>query len=162
MPKSEWIAVVALIAGPAFGCADRVSDPAPTPVDYPAVIAPDGSVIEVEVAADQMRRARGLMFRSELAENRGMIFIFPEPGVETFWMKNTIIPLDMIWLDEDLEVVWIERDVPPCDADPCPSHGSESIVSKFVLELAAGGAERYGIVKGSVLQLRNIDPSIAR
>lgn len=162
MQRAELIAVLAILAGPSFGCADRVSDPVPPPVDYPAVVAPDGSVIEVEVAGEPMRRARGLMYRSFLPDDRGMIFIFPEPGVETFWMKNTLIPLDMIWLDEDLEVVWIERDVPPCEADPCPSYGSESVVSKFVLELAAGGAQRYGIVRGSVLKLRNIDPSIAR
>ena len=122
----------------------------------PMVILPDGEKVEVEIAADDALRAQGLMFRESLAPGKGMIFIFPEEGVHTFWMKNTVIPLDMIWIDEGLEIVHIERDVPPCTGDPCPSYGpSEPVL--YVLEIGAGEAERYGLETGDRVRLRNLE-----
>lgn len=144
------------------GCADRISEPEPIEVDYPAVITQGRGVIEVEVVSEPMRRARGLMFRSFLAEDRGMLFVFPVSAVETFWMKNTLIPLDMIWMDEGKSIIWIERDVPPCEVDPCPSYGPVDQETRFVLELSAGGADRYGLDTGQRLEFRNIDTSLAR
>jgi uncharacterized protein len=127
----------------------------------PRVVLPNGSSIMVEVVADPESRARGLMYRPSLAEDRGMLFLFPEPDVHSFWMKDTLIPLDMIWLDSERRVIAIERDVPPCEADPCPSYGP-SAAALYVLELAAGGAAAHGIEPGDVLELRDIGQYRAR
>jgi uncharacterized protein len=127
----------------------------------PRVILPTGASIAVEVVADPESRARGLMYRPSLAEDRGMLFLFPEPDVHSFWMKDTLIPLDMIWLDSERRVIAIQRDVPPCQTDPCPSYGP-SAVALYVLELAAGQAAAQGIEPGDVLELRDIGQYKAR
>lgn len=121
----------------------------------PRVVLPDGSSIAVEVVADPESRARGLMYRPSLAENRGMLFLFPAPDVHSFWMKDTLIPLDMIWLDPERRIIAIERDVPPCQADPCPSYGP-SAEALYVLELAAGQAAAHRLERGDVLEFRDI------
>ena len=77
----------------------------------PHVVLPDGSSIAVEVVADPESRARGLMYRPSLAENRGMLFLFPAPDVHSFWMKDTLIPLDMIWLDTERRSIYQFRKV---------------------------------------------------
>ena len=84
------------------------------------------------------------MFRESLPENSGMLFIFPDSSPRSFWMKNTLIPLDMIWIDESKKIVGITENVQPCKADPCPSYPSGKPV-KYVLEVNAGFAERKGI-----------------
>src|SRR5688572_12246217 len=81
--------------------------------------------ILVEMATDDATRAQGLMYREHLPAGRGMLFVFPGNDVYSFWMKNTLIPLDMIWIDEGRKVVHVKRDVQPCRADPCPSYSPE-------------------------------------
>lgn len=123
---------------------------------YPQVVTESGAVIEVEVASTPEARARGLMYRRVLPENRGMVFLFPEPTPQTFWMKNTLISLDIIWIDEESRVIEIVT-APPCTADPCPSYGPEEIPASWVLEIAGGEAERLGIKRGTKLELRNVE-----
>jgi len=94
----------------------------------------ESGCFDVEVARSSEARAKGLMFREALGVGQGMLFVFPESGEYNFWMKNTFISLDMIWISEELEVVHVERDVPPCDEDPCPSYGFNGN-SKYVLEV---------------------------
>ncbi|MFN2238670.1 MAG: DUF192 domain-containing protein [Thermoanaerobaculia bacterium] len=127
----------------------------------PRVVLSNGSSIAVEVVADPESRARGLMYRPSLAEDRGMLFLFPEPDVHSFWMKDTLISLDIIWLDTERRVIAIERDVPPCKADPCPSYGPAA-EALYVLELAAGQAAAYRIEPGDVLELRDVGQYKAR
>ena len=127
----------------------------------PRVILPNGSSIVVEVVSDPESRARGLMYRPSLAENRGMLFLFPAPDVHSFWMKDTLIPLDMIWLDTERRIIAIERDVPPCQADPCPSYGP-SVEALYVLELAAGQAAAHRLERGDILEFRDIGQYMAR
>jgi uncharacterized membrane protein (UPF0127 family) len=103
---------------------------------------PDGRSITAEPAVTEAERARGLMFREKIALDQGMLFCFPEEGLHAFWMKNTLVPLDMIWLDKDRRIVHIEKNVPPCKADPCPSY-APSRPGHYVLELAAGGADHF-------------------
>ena len=74
---------------------------------------------EVRVAADQTSHFRGLQGQTHLGEKEGMIFIFPESHPYPFWMKDTRIPLDIIWLDFTQRIVHVEKNVPPCQADPC-------------------------------------------
>lgn len=134
--------------------------PAPPPAQPeatgPRVILPDGFVVDVEIAANDELRAQGLMFRDRLAPDAGMLFIFAEPGEHSFWMRNTRIPLDMIWLDGERRIIHVEPDVPPCVADPCPSYGPEKS-SSYVLELAAGEAAKHVLREGDVLRFEKMD-----
>lgn len=93
--------------------------------------------VELEIADTDDSRARGLMFRKELPANSGMLFIFPQDGIYSFWMKNTLLPLDMIWLDNDLRVVDIKSFVPVCRSYDCPSYTPVS-QARYVLEVNAG------------------------
>ncbi len=78
------------------------------------ILMPNGSIIMAEVADTPDKRARGLMYRTSLAPEHGMLFQFPELGYWTFWMKNTKIPLDIIWLDNTGKIIHIESEVPIC------------------------------------------------
>lgn len=128
----------------------------PTPPTAPAttgprVIFPDGFVVAVEIAADDDRRAQGLMYRDRLDPGHGMLFLFAQDNVLSFWMKNTRIPLDMIFLDSNRRIVGIVESAPPCRFDPCPSYGPNAI-ARYVLEVAGGQARAHGLKKGDVLQ----------
>jgi uncharacterized membrane protein (UPF0127 family) len=103
--------------------------------------------IELEVATTPQQQAIGLMHRSEIAPNRGMLFPFNPPRPVTFWMKNVEINLDMIFL-RDGEVLAIAADVPPCTSDPCPFYGPENTPVDHVLELGGGRAAELGIQVG--------------
>ncbi len=131
------------------------------PYTGPAIVLPDGSGVHIEVAADDETRAQGLMFRDRVAEGTGMLFLFAEPGDFPFWMKNTLVPLDMIWLDDQHRVVHVEHDVPPCKADPCPSYPPHAI-AKYVLELGAGQAAKHRIANGSTLKFERLDNVVVR
>ncbi|MFA6955347.1 MAG: DUF192 domain-containing protein [Thermoanaerobaculia bacterium] len=139
---------------------------ADTPVSRPAasaptVVSPDGSTIVIEVVADPDTRAQGLMFRSSIGAGHGMLFIFPASDVHSFWMKNTLIPLDILWIDEARTVVHVERNVPPCKADPCPSYPPKA-AAKFVLELGAGQAAAHRLDVGGKLVFSGIENIVAR
>ncbi len=127
----------------------------------PQVILPTGDVIEVEVSADDVSRAQGLMFRENLPEGKGMIFLFADESPHAFWMKNTVIFLDIVWIDSALKIVHIERMVEPCTGDPCPSY-PPSAPALYVLELAGGEVDRFGLQTGDSLELRNLDDVAAR
>lgn len=122
----------------------------------PRVILPNGSVISVEVVADDELRAQGLMHRDHLRPDAGMLFLFGKDERHSFWMKNTLIPLDMIFLDANRRIVGIERDVPPCKVSRCPSYGPDAD-SRSVLELAAGVAKQQGLRAGDVLRFEGTD-----
>jgi uncharacterized membrane protein (UPF0127 family) len=90
------------------------------------------------------------MFRESLPASTGMLFLFPEGGVHKFWMKNTMIPLDMIWMDPQGKVLFVSANTPPCKADPCPSYGPEAPASS-VLEIAGGMARKEKVeVRSSI------------
>jgi uncharacterized membrane protein (UPF0127 family) len=112
-----------------------------------------GERYEVEVADDDAERARGLMFRDVLAEGHGMLFIHDREERQAYWMKNTRIPLDILYFDSALRLVTQQRDVPPCSAgDRCPPYPSRA-PALYVLELNAGEAARLGLQDGTVLTL---------
>ena len=122
----------------------------------PRVIFPNGFVVNVETVADDELRARGLMYRDHLAPNAGMLFFFKEEEPHSFWMKNTRIPLDMIFLDTNRRIVGIERDVPPCKVMDCPSYGPAA-PSRYVLEVAGGVAQQHGLKSGDVLRFEGTE-----
>jgi uncharacterized membrane protein (UPF0127 family) len=121
-------------------------------VDRVVIQTDSGNVtVNVEVADDNEERVMGLMYREELPANLGMLFIFQEPKVLTFWMKNTLIPLDMLFISGNLEIIKIDRDVPPCAADLCPNYGG--VYGKYVLEVNAGFTQAHGIMEGDKIHL---------
>lgn len=126
-----------------FMAAAAVIDCAPAGQDrFIKIYVPDGRAITAELAVTDEERARGLMFRETIAPDYGMLFCFTEEDFHAFWMKNTLIFLDMIWLDKDRRIVHITRNVPPCKEDPCPSYAPDRAGS-YVLELGRGGADLY-------------------
>jgi hypothetical protein len=112
-----------------------------------------GERFEVEVADDDAERARGLMFRDELPAGRGMLFLHDAEEPLAYWMKNTRIPLDILYFDTARRLVSQQRDVPPCaSGDGCPSYPSGRS-ARYVLELNAGEAARMGLEDGAELRL---------
>jgi uncharacterized protein len=117
------------------------------------IITPLGHAIVAEVAKTNEERAKGLMFRDSLPKGRGMLFTFSEPQLWTFWMKNTRIPLDIVWMDRQKRIVHIERNVPGCSRqdDGCPQY-QPSEDAMYVLEVAAGESESLHLQRGIKLQ----------
>src|SRR3989344_5827459 len=98
----------------------------------------------VEIANTNEERAIGLMFREIMDVDSGMLFIFDETGVYSFWMKNTKIPLDMLWINENKSVVFIVKNVQPCEQESCQIINPQ-ILARFVLEINANLSENLGI-----------------
>ncbi len=105
---------------------------------------------KVELAVTSGERGRGLMYREQLAENSGMLFIFECPDIYPFWMNNTLIPLDIIWLNKQRKIVFIKHNALPCQTNICPNIIPEAPAS-YVLELNAGVAEDIGLKIGDKL-----------
>jgi uncharacterized protein len=122
----------------------------------PKAVAPDGHEFALEIASTSEQRAKGYMFRSRVRSGEGMLFIFPRSDFHSFWMKNCLVSLDILWLSEDLTIVHLESDLPPCKEDPCPSYPAMS-KARYVLEIAAGMAKKTGLRVGEKLRLRGID-----
>jgi len=153
-----------LLAVVAIACT-KPNPPAHPPVastsNAPRVVFPDGFAINVEIAADDDTRQQGLMFRDRMAEDRGMLFFFMSQGEYAFWMKNTLIPLDMIWIDAQHKVVHVAHDVQPCKADPCPSVPPNAPAT-YVLETAAGVAAKHRVGVGAVVRFEGLDQVVVR
>ena len=107
--------------------------------------------IKVEIAETPEEQKQGLMFRQNLDENRGMLFIYPKESRREFWMKNTNIPLDIIWIDSKQQIIKITK-ANPCLEDPCETYSS-SIPAQYVLEVNQGFTDRYGIKIGDRVDL---------
>lgn len=109
----------------------------------------------VQLAKTQQQRESGLMFKKNLDKNSGMLFIFEKEGDYSFWMKNTFIPLDIIWINENKEVVFISKNNNPCFEGRCPliNPGKTAL---YVLEINGGMAERIGLVVGKKAEISPI------
>ena len=114
---------------------------------------PDGASITVEVADTPEAREKGLMFRRALSRDEGMLFVFPEEQMLQFWMKNTLVSLDMIWLDRERRVTGVHPEVPASREDTAEAElARRTGTGKFVLELAAGEAAQRGLKPGARLE----------
>jgi uncharacterized protein len=112
------------------------------------------AIVRVEIADTAAARELGLMYRQHLAEDAGMLFVFKQPQQLTFWMKNTEIPLDMIFADADGNVVGIIADAEPFSERQLSVDGN----SQYVLEVNGGFAQRHGIKPGDRLQFLGFTP----
>jgi len=110
----------------------------------------------VEIADDDEERSRGLMYRDELGRNEGMFFIWNRPAPRAFWMLNTRIPLDIVYIGAELEIVGWSLDTLPCRTRSCPSYPSGA-PAQYVLEVNAGEMERLGVEIGEQVRVGNID-----
>jgi uncharacterized membrane protein (UPF0127 family) len=115
--------------------------------------------IEAELAYTDETRMKGLMFRESLPEDAGMLFIFPYMDLHSFWMKNTLIGLDIIWLNDKKEIVYFTTAV-PCTEDPCASYAPMQ-KAKYVLEVNEGFAKKHSLKMGTRLEF-TIPPEISR
>ena len=118
-----------------------------------------GERFTTEFATNNASRERGLMMRTELAADHSMLFVFPEDDQRWFWMKNTLIPLDILYFDGQRKLVSVQANVPPCKADPCPSYPSD-LPARYVLELAGGTAARIGVQVGDELTIEGTVGSV--
>lgn len=158
--RVHWprLVTVVLLLAPLAACAGPGQAP-PADFDYPrlpttTVIFPNGYQVEAELAMTPEQQSRGLMFRTHLPLDEGMLFVGDRAARRSFWMFQCRIALDMVWLDGAKRIVEIVREAPPClnpDPESCPSYGG-SVHSVYVLELAAGQAEAQGLRVGDPLK----------
>jgi len=142
-----------VVASTLSACAQ--SSKLPTVAGY--FVSEDGvksPLVKLEVCATDAQRSLGLMYRKELGENSGMIFVFPDERENAFWMKNTYIPLDMVFVDRQMKVVGILEDVPPLNEAP----RSVGRPSMYVLEFSAGTMKKLGISPGAKVEFRDALP----
>ncbi len=142
---------------PASRTAPRDDRPA---VDGPAVVITTASgqrhVVQVEVARNDATRMRGLMFRRDMADDHGMIFVFRDPTHNTFWMHNTLIPLDMLFLRADRTVLGIVHSATPETDDPRSVPGD----SQYVLEVNGGWCRRHNVNANDRVELIGVGPAL--
>jgi uncharacterized protein len=105
------------------------------------------AAIDIEVADDNAEREQGLMYRDTMAENAGMLFLMETEEIQTFWMKNTVLPLDIIFVDSDRRIVSIHRNCTPYSLDQIPSVKP----ALYVVEVNAGYTVKYGIKTGDMI-----------
>ena len=111
---------------------------------------------KVELAVTLSQRARGLMFRNSLAKDRGMLFVYDKEGYYPFWMRNTKIPLDIIWMDKERKVVFVKNNASPCGLKKCiPIYPNRK--AKYVLEVNADITKDLGIQINDYARFYNIN-----
>ena len=157
-PFFSGLLVVSVVAFSGCQGGTRSSAAETTPTRPPAarVQLPSGAIYRVEIARTGEELAQGLMYRESLPDRTGMLFLFPyDDDSHKFWMKNTLIPLDIIWLDASGKVLFVSANTPPCKADPCPNYGPDFAIAS-VLEIAGGLAEKEKVTVGSTIRLMDV------
>lgn len=151
------IRTLALSCGLALAAAPALAQAACAPDRVDLRWSGGGESFAVEVADDDAERARGLMFRETLDPAAGMLFVYESPRRAMFWMKNTLIPLDMIFADATGTVTRVHSNAVPGDLTPID--GGEGVA--FVLEINGGLAQRLGIAPGAELRHPAVGPDAA-
>lgn len=109
----------------------------------------------VELARTPAELEKGLMYRTRMAQDRGMLFVFPDEVPRTFWMKNTLIPLDMIFTTKDGTIVKIWHNVPPCKTPICPTYSSTQSAT-YVLEISGGLSQTMLLKEGDGISISGL------
>jgi uncharacterized membrane protein (UPF0127 family) len=117
-----------------------------------------GVSLRLDYATTEAERELGLGNRTNVPKGYGMLFVFPRDGTYGFWMKDTLVPLDMFWLNDKGQVVYIARDVA---TSTYPSVFYPSAPARYVLETAAGFADAHGVATGTPLQLKSF-PTVSQ
>ncbi len=113
----------------------------------------ENKCFNVEIADTPEKRRTGLMNRESLAIDSGMLFTFEKEGIYNSWMKNTLIPLDIIWFNKDNEIIFIKENAQPCKTEQCETFGPEK-KAKYILEINGGLAEKTGVEIGDEIEFR--------
>ncbi len=108
--------------------------------------------LTVEVADSEKERELGFMYREKVEEGKGMLFIFEDEAPRNFWMKNTLVPLDILYLNSRKEVVTVVENMEPCKAPQCPSYSSRE-PAMYALELPAGFVKAHKVTIGDMVNL---------
>ena len=167
MPTRLQVLIPIGIAAVIVGVAGIVSLPSEITIDANSnflmgTVQLDDKILQVYIADTDPRRMRGLMFETEsfLADDKGMLFVFDEPGNRSMWMKNMQFHLDIIWFNENGSVVAIQKNVPPCitpvEVMSCKSDGVYADNAQYVLELISGYVDENSITENSQLELISI------
>ena len=164
MPTRTQVLVPIVIAAIIIGVAGMLTIPTDVKlesVEFPrGTIKLDDQILEVQIADYDSLRVRGLMFQDELPYNEGMLFVFDESGTRPMWMLNMQFNLDIIWFDENANVVAIETDVTPCkttvEVVACRENGVSGDNAKYVLEVTAGFVDKFNITENSKLEIISI------
>ena len=167
MPTRLQVLIPIGIAAVIVGVAGIVSLPSEVQIDANSnflmgTVQLDEKILQVYIADTDPRRMRGLMFETEsfLADDKGMLFVFDEPGSRSMWMKNMQFHLDIIWFNQNGSVVAIQKNVPPCitpvEVMSCKSDGVYADNAQYVLELISGYVDEYSITEDSQLELISI------
>lgn len=145
------IIAIILLAYPFFYLTDILLAPSSGEGLEPEVCLKN-NCFSVELAETAEAQGQGLMGRQSLDKNKGILFIFEQEGVYPFWMKDTLIPLDIIWIDKDRKVVFINKNSQPCSISDCPAINPE-VKAKYVLEINTGISEKTGLAIGDKAEL---------
>jgi len=146
--RALMVGVGALVALPAFACEQNSIE-----------IKSDGGKFRftIDVADDDLERAQGLMHVESMGQFKGMLFIYDQPLHATFWMKNTLIPLDMLFADKTGKITHIHENATPLSE--ATIDGGHDVL--YVLEINGGLASKFGITEGAVMKHPEIDQSVA-
>ncbi len=145
MKKTFLVLIIVLIIFVFLIIADSKKD-----IDYIRIRIYDYE-INLESAITDKEQMQGLMNREFLPKDQGMIFIYKDEKPRSFWMKNTLIPLDLIFIDSDNKIVDIKKDFQPCKTDVCETYTSKPAV--YVIEVNAGIVDELGIEIGEKIEL---------
>ena len=164
MPTRTQVLVPIVIAAIIIGVAGMLTIPTDVKlesVEFPrGTIKLDDKILEVQIADSDSLRVRGLMFQDELPYNEGMLFVFDESGTRPMWMLNMQFNLDVIWFDENANVVAIEKNVPLCQTTievvACRENSVSGDNAKYVLEVTAGFVDKFNITENSKLEIISI------
>ncbi len=112
----------------------------------------NSTCINAEVVDEPKEMQKGLMGRTMLPDDRGMLFVFPDSDMHGIWMKNMAIPIDILWLDEDKAIIHIVQDARPCIEDPCTAYYPQE-PARYVIEVQSGFADRKDVEIGQKVSM---------
>ena len=164
MPTRAGVLIPLAVAAVIIGIAGMLTIPTDVKLEYVefprGTIKVDDKILEVQIADTDSLRVRGLMFQDELPYNEGMLFVFDESGTRPMWMLNMQFNLDVIWFDENANVVAIEKNVPQCittvEVVACRENGVSGDNAKYVLEVTAGFVDKFNITENSKMEIISI------